>query len=207
MNSALVLYYLNLLAIQYKGKPKATALLSAVLGKLMIYDLIIAVRDGYALASAAGPQLDILAKYAGISRTVAGIPFYESGFGYWDYRENYTSPQEKPHIGAYALYQSVPPVSEIFFAYFTALDSYQMSDAQLQKILPARILLNHSNLSLADFDTALFGLFGESYDILEGVMSVTFRVQTSQIPTGQNAQAAGIFTPPMGVQATVLLSS
>ena len=205
LNPQLVPYYLNLLALQYKNKPNLTSLLTAVVTKMIIADLIIKVRDGYNINTATGPQLDILAKYAGVSRIVSGIPFFNTGFGYLTYIE--TPPVLE--IGPYGQYAVTPPTTEVFFQYATSPTEYSMTDAQLSQVLPGRILLNYSGLSLADFDNVLFGLFGANYDIIETApMTVSFTVKGSaNVMTGQNAQASGIFTPPMGVKASISLSS
>lgn len=60
-------YMSSLLIIQYHSKPKAKATIEA-LAKMFPVDLIFAVRDGFDLDKATGKQLDILAKYVGVSR-------------------------------------------------------------------------------------------------------------------------------------------
>ena len=63
-------YLSNLLIIQYNGKPKAKATIKA-LAKMFPTDFIFSIRDGFNLIEApiaSGEQLDILAKYIGVSR-------------------------------------------------------------------------------------------------------------------------------------------
>jgi len=70
----LIAYYVNLLIIQYKGKPKAEATIAA-LADLALDDMIaLDVRDAYELGQAVGAQLDVIGKYAGVSRT--GYTFF-----------------------------------------------------------------------------------------------------------------------------------
>ena len=60
-------YLSNLLIIQYFNKPKAAATIKAV-AKMFPTDLILDIVNGFDLETATGEQLDILAKYIGVSR-------------------------------------------------------------------------------------------------------------------------------------------
>lgn len=60
-------YLANLLIIQYNNLPRASATIKAI-ANMFPDELILAVRDGFNLETAAGKQLDILAKYIGVER-------------------------------------------------------------------------------------------------------------------------------------------
>lgn len=60
-------YLSSLLIIQFHSKPKAKATIEA-LGKMFPADLILTVRDAFNIDTAVGKQLDILAKYVGVTR-------------------------------------------------------------------------------------------------------------------------------------------
>jgi hypothetical protein len=61
-------YYSGLLILQYFTKPKAIATIQAIVGPVIMDQLPIAVQNAYDLNSAVGVQLDVLGKYAGVSR-------------------------------------------------------------------------------------------------------------------------------------------
>lgn len=63
-------YYANLLILQYKEKPKAYATIQALVTGVIMDQLPVAVQDAFNLDTAVGVQLDVLGKYAGVSRTV-----------------------------------------------------------------------------------------------------------------------------------------
>lgn len=75
----LIQYYANLLILQYVGKPKAYATIGAVVGPVLMgvtgdpnTQLPLAVQNAYNLFGpnpAQGVQLDVLGKYAGVTRT------------------------------------------------------------------------------------------------------------------------------------------
>lgn len=68
-------YYADLLALQYRGLPKAQATMQALARQALCNNLAIQVRDAFNIDPALGPiavgaQLDIIGKYAGVSRSV-----------------------------------------------------------------------------------------------------------------------------------------
>lgn len=62
-------YYVNLLILQYKGKPKAEAHIR-LLTKMGLMDMLIfKVAEAYDLYTSTGYELDVIGKYQGVSRT------------------------------------------------------------------------------------------------------------------------------------------
>lgn len=64
----LVQAYVDLLIIQYRNLPKARAHVGALVDMVIMNQLPFAVQDAYNIDTAVGEQLDILGKYAGVSR-------------------------------------------------------------------------------------------------------------------------------------------
>lgn len=64
----LIDYYANLLILQYRGKPKAYATIQAFVKMFIMDQIPTQVQDAFNLDSAVGVQLDVLGKYAGVSR-------------------------------------------------------------------------------------------------------------------------------------------
>lgn len=66
--------YENLLIVQYSDKPKASAMISAIVSRFKnISDVIEEFESAFDLDSAIGSQLDIIGKIVGISRNVEGV--------------------------------------------------------------------------------------------------------------------------------------
>lgn len=63
-------YYAGLLIIQYKAKAKAAAMLKGFAQVLLADQLVLAIKIAYSVDNAVGPQLDVIGKYAGVSRLV-----------------------------------------------------------------------------------------------------------------------------------------
>lgn len=61
-------YYVDLLIIQYRGNTKARATVDALVTEVIMDQIPTEVQNAFNLDTAVGAQLDILAKYAGVSR-------------------------------------------------------------------------------------------------------------------------------------------
>lgn len=61
-------YYAGLLIIQYSDKPKAIAHIETIITNVIMDQLPTQIRDGFNIDNAVGAQLDVLAKYVGVSR-------------------------------------------------------------------------------------------------------------------------------------------
>jgi hypothetical protein len=61
-------YYANLLILQYNGKPKASAMIEAVVLPVFMKQLPVAVQNAFDIDTAVGVQLDVIGKYVGAGR-------------------------------------------------------------------------------------------------------------------------------------------
>lgn len=61
-------YYADLLILQYKSKPKARAHIEFLTKLAYVDDLALELRNAFDIETAVGVQLDILAKYVGVTR-------------------------------------------------------------------------------------------------------------------------------------------
>ena len=72
-NEELKTYYADLLISQYKQKPKAYAMIKAVIDILLMNQLPLTAKDAYDLETAVGSQLDTVGKYQGVTRYSRGL--------------------------------------------------------------------------------------------------------------------------------------
>ena len=153
----LIEYYRDLLIIQYNSKPKASGFIRAVLKILTIYDLIIAVRDGYNIDTAIGKQLDILGKYVGAKRYIPGTVFSRDYYGYAKYGD--TSPYTFYRFKKYS--DSITNIDWQFRSYAeTNQTQYSLTDTELRNLIKICIAKRNSNASLKDIDDFLYKYFG-----------------------------------------------
>lgn len=73
-NQQLINYYANLLILQYIGKPKAYATIQALAAAVIMNQLPILAQNAFNMdGTAIGSQLDVLGKYAGVTRNGYGL--------------------------------------------------------------------------------------------------------------------------------------
>ena len=63
-------YYADLFIAQFRGKPKAQATVQAIATETMCNNIAITIQDAFDLTTAIGAQLDILGKYANVTRNI-----------------------------------------------------------------------------------------------------------------------------------------
>lgn len=71
--SDLIDYYQNLLILEYIGKPNARGVIAAVVGPVIMDQLPILSQDSFTIGQAVGAQLDVIGKYAGVTRLGQGF--------------------------------------------------------------------------------------------------------------------------------------
>lgn len=199
MNTELIQYYQNLLLIQYR-KPKANATITALVGLLMIYDLMIMVRDGYNIDTAVGHQQDIIGKYLGITRVVKGFPLETT---YWGY-VTYGSTLPVAGVEPYSEYADTPP-SPGFLSYEDGLETYTMTDDEFRIILGMALRRRNTDSSIKTIHAVLFPVFGTSYAVFEGPMVINYKVNTTFKRLAAIADGAGMFPKPMAVKTTIVV--
>lgn len=156
MDSELILYYVNLLIIQYRTLPKASAHIAALIKQLMIYDLMIQVRDGYNLDDAVGVQLDILGKYLGNDRIITGTVFTRDYFGLVVYGA--TAPFDHEPFIQYG--DTIPDVQ--WRRYEEDNQSlFTLNDTEYRFFLKLKLIQNYSNASNKEIDLFLEQFFGD----------------------------------------------
>ena len=154
MNEQLIEYYRDLLIIQYQ-KPKARATIEALIRAAMIFDLAIAVRDGYDIDTAVGAQQDILGKYLGIDRIITGFDFTRDFFGYAEYGDD-----EPFDFGGYIEYETSPVPDVQYRRYEDARASlFALNDEEFRQLQRLRVIQNTGLASMEQIDSLLFSLF------------------------------------------------
>jgi hypothetical protein len=73
-------YYANLLIIQYAGKEKASETIEAVVKQIIMNQLPLDVENAFDIDEAVGDQLDVIGKYAGVTRRNGTITLDDDDF-------------------------------------------------------------------------------------------------------------------------------
>jgi len=199
-DAELIEYYRDLLIIQYNSKPKASGFIRAVLKILTIYELIIAVRDGYNIDTAVGKQLDILGKYVGAKRYIPGTVFARDYYGYSAYGE--TAPFTFYRMKTYA--ESMDNIDWQFRSYAeTGQTQYSLTDTELRNLIKICIAKRNSNASLKDIDDFMYEYFGNDAYCVEGTLEISYYVKQSVKRLFNVAKGVGALPKPAGILVNV----
>lgn len=190
MNEELILYYVNLLIIQFRTLPNAQGHINALIKQLMIYDLIRDIENGYDLETAVGVQLDVLAKYAGADRVVTGVDFSRTFFSMVEYGE----PTPYVNVAGMIEYLEDNPPDAQFLMYDTDSQSiYSLTDTELRILIKLKIAQNNSNHTTKEIDDIMEEFFPESVifdDNFNMTVSYIFDIDSqriAEIAISQNA--------------------
>lgn len=201
MNTELVDYYKNLLIMQYRDKPKALGHVGSVLDAGMIYDIAIAVRDGFNIESAVGAQLDILGKILGVSRTITGTTFTRAYYGYALYGD--TTPFL---FNPMLLYGEAAPDVQFRDYRESSQSLYDLTDEEYRVILKLAIVRNTSNASVKTIDEILNVLFGTEVYLLDRPnMTIVYLIGEKWSRHFSIAKSAGILPNPAGVGTSLMI--
>lgn len=200
MNEELIEYYKNLLIMQYRDKSKALAHIENIVRSGMIYDIAIAVRDGFNLDTAKGKQLDVLGRIIGPSRTITGTTFTRAYYGYMLYGD--TAPFTFNPMLVYGAEDG-----DVQFRNYTEGQQslYDLTDEEYRVILKLAIVRNNSNASVKSIDDILNALFGaECYFIDRMNMTIGFLVGANLFRVFNIAKATGLLPAPAGVGVSIV---
>lgn len=199
-NAELVQYYTNLLIIQYRSKLKAFGTMEALLESEIIFELISAVSGGYNINTSVGDQLDIIGKYAGISRVITGTVFDRSYFHMIEYTD---SPPIVNKEG-FAEYGDPAPDAQ-FRSYIEDNESiYTLNDSEFREIIKLKIIKNSSRYSTQETDDVVFEFFGSDVIFTDrNNMTISYIFPESKKRLVEIAKSQDLIPRQMAVGVTV----
>jgi hypothetical protein len=192
-------YYANLLILQYKTKEKAFTSIFETVSAIIVYELLRAVENGYAIETAIGRQQDILGKYLGVFRTITGAVFTKSYFWMIGYGDTPPIPGREP----------MPPYSTPSDAltrrYAEDRESaFNLSDDQYRVMHRLAVIRNSSNNSIRSTDELLTQFFGTDFKFIDNYdMTITYTFPTARATDVAIAQSLNLIPKPMGVSTII----
>ena len=173
-NEEIVQYYQNLLAIQYRVQPNASATIGALATEVVASQIYSQVLEGFNLETAIGEQLDILAQYVGAPRTIFG---YSPTIPYFELSEYSSTPTGD--IG-FALYADTTDPIDFWILYSTAVTTFVLSDGDLRLLIAYLIAVHASDHTLYSIDLILQLFFPNNCILIDNEdMSITYQHQLS----------------------------
>jgi len=202
-NKELISYYSNLLIIQYKSKPKATATIQALIKVIAILELLDSIEEGYQIDLAGGQPQDIIGAWLGVSRTIYGTSFTRNYFGFKLY-----SASPAAHLLGFMTYDETVPDEQFRNYTESSQPLYSLNDNEFRFVQKLKILINNSNFSSLDIDNLLFLFFGDNVifnDRLNMSMSYIFASDIQRLI--QIAKSENLLPRPLGVSLSVSFAS
>jgi hypothetical protein len=198
----LIKYYVDLLIIQYKSKPKARATIEALISVLMITQIIKELKHAYNINTARGPFQDILGKYIGLARTATGFAFDRDYFAYISYDDTPPAPG-KAGYGTYLI-----PFDDVeFLSYISELQSkYELTDEEYRIVQRFKVLRNNLDMTTTNIDNAIFETFGGAIIFTDHQdMSITYEVPEGLANIAAIAQTQDLLPRPCGVDLNLVI--
>lgn len=202
---SLIDYYINLLIVQYNGKPKARATIQVFIEQLLADGLFFKIRDAYNLDTAVGKQLDIIGKYVGIDRFYKDDELFDF-FAYTDYSEADPDAQQKYGFTDYSV--DAAPTQNGTLTYNSVVSkNFRLNDDDYRTIIKLRIIQNHSNHSHKSIDDSMFAFFGDTIVAdSEGDMKMVYIVRSPQTEVVRAAIFKEALPRPMGVELQYIVN-
>lgn len=200
----IVEYYGNLLVIQYNNKPKARAMIEAIVKEMMADGILFDVRDGYSVDTAVGAQLDVIAKYVGVDRfftrqTLTGY------FSYTEYDELVIDPDKE----GFSEYSDFDTLDGKWLTYEDVISTTnKLTDEEFRTIIKLKIVQNNSNHSHKSIDDSMYAFFGDSViPFSTGNMEMTYLISGELTPILEVAIQKEVLPRPMGVGLIIINQS
>lgn len=168
----IIAYYVNLLAIQYKTQPNARGTIAALATQVVASQIYSQVLEGFAIPTAVGKQLDILADYVGAPREIFGYDPTIPYFALTDY-----SQVPAANVG-FADYSDIAAPIDNWLSYTTAQTTFVLTEGQLRQLVAYLIAVHASDHTLASIDIILQTFFGSYCALIDNEdMTITYQHQ------------------------------
>lgn len=186
----LVSAYVRLLVFQFQ-LPKAQAMCAAFARQALGDGIAADVRDAYEVASAVGPQLDVLGKYIGLPRTI-GAPTPLPWFGF-------VRAAGGGNPNGFIRTANSDNRSAVFFrAGYQGTRNTALSDNSYSFMLALKIILNSSDGTLASIDKYIQALLPDTVTVVDNKdMTLTYTIVGN--PPVDPTVLAAYLPKPMGV--------
>lgn len=198
-------YFVNLLILQYRNKPKAKATIESIVEQTFSDSqgniFPIEVQNAYSLDTAVGKQLDVIGKYIGYDR-VLQFPV-NNNFIYAEYDGS-----SNPENGYSDYFQEKDTFPYLEYRY-SNYDYYNISNDTYRKLLKMISLLKNKSLSLGNIDEVLYEIFGNDIYVVDGNKNIEYHISSTlylSLDTQEklNTFFNKYFPRPMGCSMTII---
>lgn len=164
-NVSLLEYYVSILILQYRPKPKFQAMNRLVANQSTCDGLFLQLQNCFNLDQAIGAQLTILGKIVGVPRNVFGINPFAVYF-------SFTRAAGTP--ASVGFNRATTPVDSDFFLRAQVQSSYTLTDFELLNLIYLKIIYNNTYSSFRALKNALYNRWNGAIDIIADSTTTEF---------------------------------
>ncbi len=203
--SEIVDYYSNLLILQYNGLPNASAEIALLATTVLAHGIATDVQNAYDVDTAVGKQLDVIGKYVGVDRYYTQLDLTDF-FSFVTYSQAGGLPSSPPQWGFTTYAAWANPSYNGTLTYAQIINSTNsLSDDDFRKLIKFQIIMNTSNYSLYEIDTALLNAFGSGVHAeVNGIMSIVYFIAAPLSALMYAMVFKGLLPKPMAVGRLVV---
>lgn len=195
MSEDLKKYYQRLIIAQYHSLPKAEGVVGTLVGEAIADQIFEQVGEAYDVDTAVGAQLDVLAKYRGLSRNVYGVDLDKKYFSLQQYGD--TDPL--PGLSLYPDDIS----SGIFITYSdSSRKIYQLTDDQLRRLIKFAAKVQSMGHDMKAIDDVMYEFFGVNATVYdnENMTGLYVHLESDDDILFTVVAALGLLPRPAGVK-------
>lgn len=188
-------YYANLLILQYRNKPKASATIKLGAGIYLADGLIFELNDILNLETQQGAQLDLIGQILGVNRQLTGFNIDTDYFSFEKTNAFGYSDASQLSQGLWKQYRN------------STASVYALQDYEYRSLLKFKAAYNIRVGSWGALDDLYYRFFGDELNMINNKdLTVTYEVSENVSVALQAAIYLGYIKPPMGIGYAIVNS-
>lgn len=201
----LLLYYSNLLIVQYNGKPKAKATIELFTNMLFMNLIFQQIQDSFDWKTAQGAQLDIIGKWVGVSRDYLSSTHW--GQTYFSYPSSASLvPTDLTDIQqhGYSDYSTFDTDTGNVLTYNDIQYVAQsLSDEDYRTVIGLKIIKNSINFTAKNIDDAIWEYFNGQVYTTWAPQEIIYNYPASMTTLIEVCNYKGVLLAPTGTEITL----
>jgi hypothetical protein len=193
-------HYKDLLIYQYKGQPKAEAMVDLIADIYYNDNILQDIQDAFFIDTAIGQQLDYIGKVVGIDRNYFGAELKEGVYFAISLEPQDQTTSEKS-------FQLDIIDGTIVNDTSFASDSNILNDDEFRFLIKLKIIYNNTDCSMGAIDDALYQYFGNEVQMTSGGdMTMQYWITSQNNKNANIAKRKGVFPKPAGVHLNFIIT-
>ena len=198
----LLVYYSNLLIIQYNDKPKAKATIELLVYLIFVNMILVQIQNAFDWKTAVGAQLDIIGKWEGVSRFYQGSLYWNNTFlSYPNSNELVPTDNTDVFQHGYSDYDTFDTDTGNVLTYGNlGFVEQSLEDSDFRTVIGLKIIKNSINHTAKNIDDAIWEYFDGQVYTSWSDHTITYHYPASLETVMEVCYYKNVLPAPMGVQ-------